>query len=92
MKKLILLILLLGGCALLPYQYNENLSASENAYYHELHNENARRALRGIEQAGHNAQAWSFRQQQLDIERTRGSGNTRTCRVDMFGTERCRYN
>ena len=64
--------MLLGGCAFLPYQYNENLTAEENAYYANEHAKNAQRA-------GAAMREWSYNQQSLEIQRQRGGGTTTRC-------------
>ena len=68
----IIVVLLLSGCAFLPYQYNNNLSPSENAHYRQLHIENAQRAGAAMRQ-------WSHNQQQLEQQKYQNNGNTQ-CR------------
>jgi hypothetical protein len=43
-------ILILSGCGLMPYQYNNSLSPSENAHYRQKHIENQQRAGQALMQ------------------------------------------
>ena len=76
MKILIVAVLvsILTGCAFLPYQYNENLSPEENAYYHQLHIENAHRAGASLRQYSNDMQ----RNERL--RRQQSGGGARQCR------------
>jgi len=82
MKILIglLLAVTLTGCALLPYEYNENLSPEENAYYHQRHIENGQRVFENVERSSQAMIDWSERLQRNDRLRIQGSGNSSRCR------------